>query len=315
MKRLLPLIFLSLVVACSKSSRQADAPEAEVVPLYSYIASGHVPDSDSTVLRAFMRTVSEEPLTPELVEAWMSSQAVSVFTPDVDSVFTDTAYVARSLGGILANAESQGLALPRRLYATVVYGRPESVLFVDSVMLVALNHYLGADYPGYSHWPVYMRLGKTPQALPYDLAEALVATSYPYSLEGGDATALSRMIYEGVLTHAKMSLVPDGSLGDALGYTDAQMRWLEENEGSIWRSIIHRQLLYDTSESTADRLVAPSPEVSVVEPAAPGRVGRYIGSRIVSAYLADHPDATLPQMLSPEFYKGNSVLINSQYQH
>lgn len=307
------VILAALLASCSGNKPKPDCDSVHVAPVYRYFTTSHCPDSDSIALYAFMRTVSEQPPSAELLDTWASSQAVEVFTPDVDSVFTDTSYVSRSLGCILAQARKDGIRFPDRRYATVVYGRPESILFVDSVMLIALNHYLGAEYPGYSHWPVYMRQGKTPEAMPYDIAEALVGTSYPYMLKGDDATALSRMVYEGALAYVKMRLVPESDLAGVLGYTDAQLRWLRENEQAIWHSIVQRQLLYDTSASTIDRLVAPAPEVSIVSPSTPGRVGRYIGYRIVEEYIKRNPGATPAAMLEPAFYKGNAVLINSEY--
>ncbi len=310
-------LLLCLLVSCTGRKGVSDVEPAHVVPLYDMFADGLVnyslADSDSVVLAAFMRTVSEQELSPELIETWESSQPVAVFTPDVDSVFADSMFVPDVLGYILDRAEAGGLALPKRRYATVVYGRPESVLFVDSVMLIALNHYLGSDYAGYSHWPEYMVKNKTPQALPYDIAEALVATSYPYALDGENATLLSKMVYEGVIAHAKLLLVPEATAAGALGYTNDEMKWLADNERNIWQSLVKWQLLYDTSENISDRLIAPSPEVTLTVPSAPGRVGRYIGYRIVEDYLADKPQMKLNDMLLPEFYKGNAVLVSSNF--
>lgn len=321
MRYLLSIISVVLLLSCNGRT-DYDAEPVRVVPLYSMFRDYAAADSsvrknifshDSIELVAFMQIVSEQELSDELIESWASSQPVAVFTPDVDSVFSDTSYVGHVLGHILKSADDAALVLPDRTYATVVYGRPESVLFVDSVMLIALNHYLGFEYPGYSHWPVFMRLNKTPEALPYDLAEALVATSYPFALQGEDATLLSHMVYEGVLAHTKMLLVPQATLAGALGYTDAEIKWLEKNESAIWRSIVRDQLLYDTSEDIIGRMISPAPEVYIVDPAAPGRVGRYIGYRIVEAYLNNNTVSSVADMFAPGFYKGNSVLVSSGY--
>lgn len=322
MRHIVALILVSLLISCTGKVPRQEADPVRVVPLYSMFRDYVVADSverhgifsnDSVELVAFMKTVRNQVVSDELLEAWASSQPVAVFTPDVDSVFTDTLLVGRILGNILRNADEAGLSLPNRRYATVVYGRPESVLFVDSVMLIALNHYLGSDYPGYSHWPVFMRQNKKQEALPYDLAEALVATSYPYALHGEDATLLSRMVYEGAITHAKMTLVPQSDPAKALGYTDVEFKWLADNEHSIWRSIVQKQLLYDISDDVVSRIVSPTPEVSIVDPVSPGRVGRYIGYRIVESYIKNNPGKTLPYILSPDFYKGNSALVQSGY--
>lgn len=238
---------------------------------------------------------------------------VRVFTPDVDSVFPTLEPMRANLGYILGRAAADSLALPQRRYAAVVYGRTESILFKDSVMFIALNHYLGEDYPGYSHWPAYMRSQKAPERLSYDMAEALVATQYPYVAVGQDATVLSRLLYEGVITYAKMQLVEDADLKAALGYDENELKWLDENEAALWRDVVAKRLLYDTSTSTAEKLVAPSPQVRELQPAAPGRVGRYLGYRIVEAYVKNHSDVALRDMLSPEFYASPSVLAESGY--
>ena len=89
--------------------------------------------------------------------------------------------MARAVGTVLARTRNAGLELPRRRYASVVWGKPQSIIFVDSVMLIALNHYLGAEYEGYSHFPLYSRLVKEPAIMPFDISEALIATAYPFA--------------------------------------------------------------------------------------------------------------------------------------
>ncbi|MDE6207007.1 MAG: DUF2268 domain-containing protein [Muribaculaceae bacterium] len=303
-----------LATSCRRDRSSVDATAVDVVPLYSLV-SDYPAASDSLreavlempEMKAFMSTITYKPLTDSLVEAWAESRPVTVFTPAVDSVFADTDYVARSLGRILARADAQGLELPRRRYATVVYGRRESMLFVDSVLLVALNHYLGADYPGYAGMPEFLRRVKTPEALPYDLAEALVATAYPYEADGSDATLLSRMLYEGALIHARRVLT-GGTAEGALGYDKEQLKWLDDNEDAIRESLVVDRLLYDTSETLIDRMMAPSPAVRVVRPEAPGRVGRYLGYRMIERYLAKHPDTSIATLLSPDFYTSSQAL-------
>lgn len=311
-----------MMLGCKPESEQKQYTDATVIPVYAYMRDYFAKDSaradaiyqrDSAEINAFMRTVSELKVDNELIEGWAASQAVAMFTPAVDSVFTDSAYVGRTLGHILGSARDAGLQLPHRRYATVVYGRPESILFVDSVMLIALNHYLGADFEAYSHWPAYRRAAKTPENLPYDMAEALVATRYPYQASAEQATLLSRMLYEGTLAHLKEQIVPKGNAAAALGYTDDEYRRLIENESALWQAIISEQLLYDTSEITIDRLTAPSPATTIGNISAPGRVARFIGYRIVEAYLKKHPGVRAADMLDPAVYNASSTLPDSQY--
>ena len=316
MKRLF-LYILPAILLAACSGEQAEP--VHVSKVYKFIENFKTtPDderlseylADSVAINAFMKTVSEPPVSTESLTAWADSKAVEVFSPAVDSIYPDVTQFESQLGNILARAKKEGLDFPERQYAAVVYGKMQSVLFVDSVMLIALNHYLGADYKGYFLWPEFIRQNKTPEAMPYDIAEALTGMSYPYK---GGTTLLSRMLYEGALAHAKMLLVPKATVEGVLGYDAETLNWLNENESEIWRGIVAGKYLYDTSVSTIDRFVAPAPKVSLITPEAPGRVGRFIGYKIVSAYIRQHPEVSITELLSPDFYASPKTLADSRY--
>ena len=243
---------------------------------------------------------------------WIRTDAVRVFAPAVDSLGVRTNDVAQELGAILGNAERLGLEIGMKGYATAVWGKPQSILMCDSVMLIALNHYLGAEYEGYSSMPAYRRATKTPKMLPYDMAEALVATRYPYK-ETEEAKVINRLVYEGILTEAKMQLVADADESGALGYSEEDLKWLEENESEIWRQMVGTKMIFDGSESVAGRLVDPSPATLLISNNTPGRAGRYIGYKIVKAYLDSHPDVGLSGLLNGELYTESNPLSKAGY--
>lgn len=180
-------------------------------------------------------------------------------------------------------------------------------------MLIALNHFLGPEFSGYSRWPVYRRVEKSPANLPYALSEALIATRYPYEATPEQATLLSRMLYEGALAKAKLATVPGATVEGVLGYNKSDYAALADSEDELWRQIVAAGLLYDTSVMTSERLNAPSPAVTVLPSVWPPRVGRYIGYRIVDSYMKKHPETTLAQLLSPDFYNSAQTSAQSAY--
>lgn len=318
-----PLLYIALgTCALALSCSQAPGPEERAVPVADitalmYRLPSMTPSGrDSAIaanqpqLAAFMKVVGADTVCDSTLQEWTSSMAVRVFTPAVDSVFGSADAVSHAISYALAGAEAQGLSIPARRYAAVTYGRKEPVLFVDSVMLVAQNHFLGAEYEGYGPWPAYLRMLKTPQQLPYTVAEALVATAYPYEIEGGDenATLLSRMLYEGALVKAVMAMVEKPSLAQALGYNSDDMAWLEANEARLWNELVAAGVLYETSESVIGRFVAPAPATRGLESLWPGRVARFIGYRLVEKYCRSHPETTAAQLLSKDFYDSPAVI-------
>lgn len=246
------------------------------------------------------------------VEVWLSTPAIRAFAHDVDSILPSNENMSEELAYIVSLAQKENLDLPVKSFATAIWGKPQSIMFADSIMFIALNHYLGSEHPAYSGLPEYRRHGKTLKMMPYDIAEALVATAYP--LERNDSTAvINRMIYEGAITAAKMALVKNARLNEALGYTDEQLQWLENNEGELWRKLVGSKMIFDLSETVADRLILPSPTTTVLSPECPGRAGRYIGYKIVDSYRKSHPEVNLEQLLSPTFYAAQNPLTETNY--
>lgn len=322
MNRRINIILIACLVFCLAGCSRKEATPCHLVPLYRAAAQWpRTPDAardsilhaDSAELRAMFAVSGIHAPLDSAMDMWSRSMAVKIFTPATDSVFPTLTPLSEALGIILANAADAGIDFPKRRYAAVVWGNMKSIVFADSTMLIALNHYLGADYPGYAgRWPDYMRTTKTPAHLPYDIAEALVAVRYPF-VESEQATVLSHLLYEGAIVKAVLTLVPDATLAEALGWTDDQLKWAEENSQNLWRVVVGRRLLYDTSRATASRLLDPAPSTSVLSPESPGRTGRFIGYSIICAYIEAHGKVALPDLLSPEFYNNQSVLIESGY--
>ena len=153
---------------------------------------------------------------------------------------------------------------------------------------------------------------KTPQNLPYDMAESLVANAYPFETNQSP-TLLSHMLYDGAVIAAKLELVDGATPGGAMGLSPEQLKWFGDNEAKVWRALAAGRLLYETSGFKIDRIMLPAPSTDLVNPNAPGRAGRYVGYRIVQAYRKRHPEATLEQLLSPSFYNGENTLSEAGY--
>ncbi len=269
-------------------------------------------DSLRPEIDAMFAVLGIDSVTPQVADAWSRSRVVTVFQPAVDSVYTDIEGVSEQIGHIMEVASRELPQLPAMKFVSVVWGNPRPVVRVDSMMLIALNHFLGADYPGYAQWPAYRRENKTPRMLPYSVASALAATEYPMEM-GDDATLLNWMLYEGALVEAQMRLVEGSSLNEALGYTPEQLKYADDHISEIWQEMSVKRMIYDTDPLLIDRMVAPAPSSPVMLTRAPGRIGCYIGYRIVKAYLPKYPDTTLPQLLSKEFYGSQQSLIKSGF--
>lgn len=246
------------------------------------------------------------------VRAYASGRVMKMFYPEVRCAFPQTDslnHVLTLLGARFARLLPD-VVFPR-LYG-VVSPYSQSVIMVgDSVSFLVMNHYLGPSHPAYNGFAEYVRRNKTPGRIPLDLAEAVVSTAMPYDA-GETPTVLSRLLYEGAVVEAVMQL-GGVSEAEALAYTPDEMAWANENEAAAWDALLKRRMLFSTDQETAVRLTAPMASTSILNAESPGRLGRFIGHRIVAAYLRANSSAKLADLLRPAFYASPSTLSAASY--
>lgn len=241
------------------------------------------------------------------------SATMKAFGPDVESGFGETDSLERVLTLLKHNwgAQLPEIPFPARFFG-VISSYYQSIVGTDSVMLIALNHYLGPDYEGYDGFPDYQKALKVKQRIPVDAATAWIYMKKPYVARRA-STALGAMAYEGAVASAAVRLGVTSSIFDYLGYSPDQQEWVRENEPRIWKKLSDENMFFTTDSRIASLLVDASPGTKIINMAAPGRLGVYIGYKIVEAYKDRNPGTSIYRTLSPEFYTSDTLLPDAGY--
>jgi len=311
---------VALALAGCGSDRSGDVVPVRIQRLDSAMAlfSSSGPEGRMAMVDSFSRGLEamvDMGMLPSVsdssIAAYGTSDVTRVFLPDVASRLGSLDSVESALGAMYDRAAVTLPSLPRPEIYGIESPFFQSVYLVDSVALVALNHYLGPDYPGYVSFENYQRQRKFPRLLPYNLLEAQIGVSFPIGDTG--VTVLSAMLREGAVIHALMSTVSGASLADAGGWTQEEVEWMEANERLMWEALVDKNLLYSTDPMDVRRLVGSAPSTPLINANAPGAAGRFLGYRIVSSYLAGNPSAQVEQLLSEGFWNSRKSLIESGY--
>jgi hypothetical protein len=252
--------------------------------------------------------------TDSLLVEYAGSRGVTMFTDAVRRRLGSLDSVERALGVAVARAEAMvpELKVPRLCGVVSVYSQA-IILEGDSLALIGLNHYLGADDEAYRGFDTFVRREKVLSALPGQLLEALLSSQAPYDVPAADATALSRMLYAGGVAWLSAQLTAAPDFGSVLGWDGEESAWAVENEAQAWDALISRRLLYSTDVAVGERLTRPAPATALLHPQAPGRYGTWLGMRIVDAYVKSHPDMKPWQLLQKSFYANSATLVESGY--
>ena len=170
-------------------------------------------------------------------------------------------------------------------------------IYADSLLLVSLDTYLGADHPLYEGIPQYIRQEMDIKYLCSHVVNKFAAYKIPPT---NDRTLLSQMIYFGKQIYLKDWVMPKSSDAQKMGYTEDQLQWLIENEVYMWQYFIEKQLLFNTDPSLLQRFIAPAPFSKFyleIDNESPGRVGVWLGWQIIKSYMKRYPETEINTLL------------------
>lgn len=187
------------------------------------------------------------------------------------------------------------------------------VIVSDSNLFLALDLYLGADFPAYAYLPRYLAAERDRRYIPIDVALS-IAESMINPTANNAETLLSYMIREGILLYTTKKLLPKEKEKNIFKYSDEQWDFCVSNERNIWLYFINNKLLFDTNIMTKKKFIDPAPFTKMgtdFDREIPGRIGRWIGYRIVSEFMKKNKDISPRDLLQITDY--NHIFYKSNY--
>ncbi len=162
------------------------------------------------------------------------------------------------------------------------------VILAENMLVIGLDNYLGSEHYFYEGIDRYISKGMKPSQIGSDVAETY---SRLYIKPPNKATFLSQIVYFGKELYLKDLWLPKEADAEKIGYTEAEFQWAEENEEYMWRYFIEKELLYSTDPKLGARFINPAPFSKFyldIDNESPGMLGRYLGWKIVRAYMRNN---------------------------
>ena len=230
---------------------------------------------------------------------------------DVDSAYRDVNDIKKEIDSFLKHYQYYYPDKEIPQVVTYVSAFNYAVITTHETIGIGLDMFLGKEYE------FYPRMG-LPKYLSNRFSREYTVASVirgwyesDYDIRDVKKELLSQMIYQGKLLYYLDAMAPD--MADSLkkGYTAEQLTWCEENEPGIWAFFIENKLLFNTNPSEYVKYINEGPSTSGFPKESPGKVGAWIGYRIVQKYMTKNPDITLMELLSEN--DATAILEKSGY--
>jgi len=233
---------------------------------YPFLFSKHVPDS------IWIQRINDTMQNELLAEVQNKFSDFSAPKQELKALFQHLKYYDKTF------------TTPRVITLTNDVAYRDKTIVNDSLVLIALDNYLGAEHEFYQNIPMYITANMQKSQIVSDVTNGYAKK---YMFQTNRKTLLDEMIYFGKLLYFKDLMIPFKSDAEKIGYTEAQLKWAEANESPIWSYFIEKELLYDTDPKLPNRFIADAPFSKFyleLDNESPGRLGQYLGWQIVKAY-------------------------------
>lgn len=175
------------------------------------------------------------------------------------------------------------------------------VLPTDSVLGFGVEWFVGKDSKVVQHlspelFPQYRKDRMRPEMLVPSVVKGWLQVHYTRDGRGEDL--LTNMVVIGKVMVLLDALLPETDASLKFAFTPEQLEWCLRNEFNIWREIVANELLYSKDPKEIDRFLNDGPFTHGFPRESPGHIGEWIGYRMVSSYLKEHPDVTFAELFA-----------------
>lgn len=188
----------------------------------------------------------------------------------------------------------------------------EPISCYDSVMVIALDLYLGSNYSLYKQLGpnvpqyVYRRFSKE-----YILPDCMKELAFQYIDFNQSSSVLEEMLIEGKRLMFAEIMLPNTSDTLIFGFSKEKIQWAIDNESEIWSYLINNELLFNKNKVVVRKLIGDAPFTSYFPKTSPGRIGSWIGWQICRSWIINNPKRPIKELFLEK--DAQKVLKESKY--
>jgi flagellar basal body-associated protein FliL len=178
-----------------------------------------------------------------------------------------------------------------------------SVYIYDDILFVNIDMYLGAEFSYYETvgLPLYIIERCEPQYFPVDIFKK--AMVYKHLGNVSCTTLLDAMIAEGKKLYFTEMMFPALHERFIIGYSDEKYNWANHYLGNAWSYLIEKNELFGKGEQLMRCYIEEAPFTKPFGNDSPGRMGAFIGWKLIQSYMTNHPEITLPELMKESDYQ------------
>ena len=178
----------------------------------------------------------------------------------------------------------------------LVSGFNASIFAYDDIIGVGVDMYLGSDYKYYNQVVYdYQKTTMDKKFLAGDILNYYITQNIPFTSKQN--RLLEHMLFRGKQIYLLEQLLPNSPKWEVIGYTKEQWDWCEKWEKEIWNKIMDKRDLFKTEAMVITSYLNDGPFTSEISQESPGRLGIWVGWRIIDSYMRHNEEVSLQELM------------------
>ncbi len=181
---------------------------------------------------------------------------------------------------------------------TIISGFQTDLLVSDTLIVVGLDYYLGKGAKFRPQLYEYLLRRYTKDFIVPSVLLLYGIDPNTNKTNLADKTVLADMIAYGKAYYFAKRMLPCVPDSIFMGYQVEEMKGSRDNEEKIYRRLIDNEVLYSTSHKIKEKYISERPKTLEIGEKCPGRIGTWIGWRIIDSYAEKNSEKSLPEIMS-----------------
>ena len=229
---------------------------------------------------------------------------------DVTKTFKDISSIEQkiSTGYTYLNYYFPEIRLPEIYFFAGGFNR--SLMVGSSFLGIGVDLYLGRDYERYKMLTYdYLTYNMDPESIPVDVISTILVNVF--RKRSDKDRLVDNMVYQGKILYLLSVFLPDEIDENIIGYNKEQLKWCKQYEKAIWAAIIDQKDLFSSDYQLIRKYMNDAPFTSPISQESPGRLGAWVGWRIVDSYMERNKNISLQDLAEDNDYQ--KILEESGY--
>ncbi len=219
---------------------------------------------------------------------------------ETQRVFGDLSVLREEFEQAFTNLHYYYPEYPQPKIQFVITGLDGDLYLSDSLIIVGVDHYLGAGAKYRPRMYEYILRQYIPENIVPSVMLLYGIDTKVNATDINDKTVLADMIAYGKSYYFAKQMLPCKADSILMNYAAKEIAGARKNQDLIWFRLVEDEVLYSTANIMKQRFLGERPKTVEVGPECPGRIAQWVGWQIVNSYMKNHPEVTLQDLMKKQ---------------